>query len=421
MDFDVVARFLFPVPTASYSAESFPEELISVPRSLNPQTSCPEDCLPFLLERSSTSRFLMIYLHSNFEDLGRCRQFCVALRDRLKVHVLAVEYPAYGICPGTHCDERGAIESARTALRFSREVLRWPMSQILIFGRSIGTGPALSVALDNDVGGIILVSPFLSVKDIGRETFGPVANLIQERFPNKDLMPYIRSPVLIIHGQKDAIVPCRHGKRLHEICRSRKKLVTPPDLDHNSNLLALMEFFIEPVLDFFQLPRQGYEEMQVPSWAFDRRFAPVQVLQRETPRMACYACTLTRQCGPTGCSGHSQNGCGLCRSSTHGRGVKAPMRTRLDAAIVEETIACAIEHVLALNDEEARASTMGPPVVVRESTGRLGNGFDLLEDDMDHDTLLDVQEDTHVSPVHVEVQVKRDSPGRHDPRSSVKV
>jgi len=273
MDFDVVSRLLFPAPPPSYSAESFSKELICVPKSLNPQTSSAEDCVPLLLLQSVGARFLVIFFHSNSEDLGRCYNFCASLREKLQVHVLAVEYPGYGICLGGQCDERGANEAARTAFRFAREVLKWPLDSIMLMGRSIGTGPALALASQHQVGGLILISPFLSIKEIGRETFGPMAGIIGERFPNKDLMPLVRSPCLIVHGQRDTMVSCRHGQELHELCRAKKHLVLPADLGHNGRLLQNPELFVSPAAVFFSLPQLGAEEMQVPSWAFDIRLA----------------------------------------------------------------------------------------------------------------------------------------------------
>eukprot|EP00927_Polykrikos_kofoidii_P014129 TRINITY_DN16161_c0_g1_i1.p1 TRINITY_DN16161_c0_g1~~TRINITY_DN16161_c0_g1_i1.p1 ORF type:complete len:546 (-),score=67.73 TRINITY_DN16161_c0_g1_i1:109-1746(-) len=272
MDFDVVSRVLFPMPAPTYTAESFPRELICVPRSLNPQTSSAEDCVPFLLLRASFPRFLVIVFHSNFEDLGRCYPFCAGLCQKLGVHVLAAEYPGYGICPGSYCDERGATEVAQTAFRFAREVLRWPAEDIIVLGRSIGTGPAVALAAQHQVGGLILVSPFLSIKEAGRESLGPMANLIAERFPNQDLMPLVSAPCLIIHGQRDVMVPPRHGQQLHELCKSVKKsLVMPPTLMHNGSLFARTEYFVGPVREFFVLPQSGTEELLVPSWAFDQR------------------------------------------------------------------------------------------------------------------------------------------------------
>merc|ERR1711972_1005463 len=123
-----------------------------------------------------------------------------------------------GICPGSPCDERKAAESAFAGIRFSIEVLQWPAENILLIGRSIGTGPAIMLATEYALKGLLLVSPFLSVKQLCREAFGPISHLIQERFANNELIAKIRAPCLVVHGQQDTKVPFSHGIGLFEKC-----------------------------------------------------------------------------------------------------------------------------------------------------------------------------------------------------------
>lgn len=275
MGFDLVSRILFPTPSASYGIDSFPEELIWVPKTLDPKTCSPEDCVPCLFLPYSSARFLVFYLHSNAEDIGRCHAFCSSLRAQFQVHVLAVEYPGYGICPGGPCDEHRVTENAFAAFRFVREVLCWPLDSILILGRSIGCGPAISLAVRYQVSGVIVVSPMLSVKEVCKDAIGPLAYMVDERFPNKDRVPLIRSPLLVVHGQKDMMIPVRHGVELYGACRSRKLLICPKDMEHNTNLLANVTYFVLPMLQFFSLPDYCFEDINVPKWAYDKRLSPL--------------------------------------------------------------------------------------------------------------------------------------------------
>lgn len=273
MGFDLVSKLLFPSISSSYGVDSFPGELIWVPKSLNPQTAEPDECIPCLFLPYPTARFVILYLHSNAEDIGRCHGFCASMREQFQVHVLAVEYPGYGICPGTGCDEKVATENAQVGIRFLMEVLERPLDSILLLGRSIGCGPAISLALQYHVAGVILISPMTSLKDLCRDTVGPLANLVEERFPNKDRMALVRSPVLVVHGQKDSIIPYRHGLELYQACKMRKLLVCPKDMDHNTNLLTNVAYLVLPMLQFFSLPDYCFEDVEVPSWAIDKRLS----------------------------------------------------------------------------------------------------------------------------------------------------
>lgn len=266
---DVLSRFLFPAPPSSYSRESFPEELLWIPKVLELGEACPPDqCIPCLFLKYPSARFLILYLHSNAEDIGKCYSFLNVMREQFQVHVLAVEYPGYGICPGGPATADTVTENAFAAFRFIREVIQWPTDSIKLFGRSIGTGPAVALAVQYKVAGVILITPFLSVRELVKDSIGIFAYMVEERFPSKDRMHLIRSPLLIVHGQKDTLIPCRHGTCLHDMARSRKMLVCPEAMEHNTNLLANVGFLVVPMLQFFALPDYCFEEIAVPSWCF---------------------------------------------------------------------------------------------------------------------------------------------------------
>lgn len=111
----LLTRILYPAPAPTYTVDSFKGELVWIPKKSSLDGDAPllgVDCVPCLLLKYPYSRFLVLFFHSNAEetsrrfvvpfgeDLGRCYSFCSALRDRCQVHVLAVEYPGYGVCPG---------------------------------------------------------------------------------------------------------------------------------------------------------------------------------------------------------------------------------------------------------------------------------------------------------------------------------
>mmetsp|Transcript_60333 Transcript_60333/g.112733 ORF Transcript_60333/g.112733 Transcript_60333/m.112733 type:complete len:494 (+) Transcript_60333:161-1642(+) len=273
--FNLVNALLFPAPESSYDLYTFPEEeLIWLPRSLNPEDPDVEDNVPCLFLTSNSARFVMLYMHSNAEDLGRCYNFCNMLRMQFQVNVIAVEYPGYGICPGGQADEMSVLANAQLAFRFVTEVLGYPPEDIIVLGRSVGSGPALHVAASAKTYGVILICPFLSVKEVVRCHLGRVANFIEERFPNKENIKNISGFLLIVHGKKDTVVPWTHGQELYETCTRRKRLVTPEDMTHNASLLTDPAVFIMPVLQFFGLPDYNFEPLRIPSWVYDATLTP---------------------------------------------------------------------------------------------------------------------------------------------------
>lgn len=282
----IVSRILFPVPPPSYDVDAFPHDLIWVPKcdasghsrggAAPASPDDGQDHVPCLLLTYSSARFLIMFFHSNAEDLGRCHGFCCYIREQFQVHVLAVEYPGYGICPGVPCGET-VMENALAAFRFVTDILQWPLDSIKVFGRSIGTGPAMGLAAKFSLAGVILVTPFLSVQELFRDRVGPLASLVEEWFANGEAAPKITSPTMIIHGQRDELIACRHGESIYELLRARKLLISPPEMEHNTNLLTNLQFFVFPMFQFFALPDYAFQDLRVPSWAFDKRRSPFYV------------------------------------------------------------------------------------------------------------------------------------------------
>ncbi|CAE7358542.1 aho-3 [Symbiodinium natans] len=194
------------------------------------------------------------------------------MRDQFKMNVLAVEYPGYGLLHGISSSSEAALkEVALTAFRFILDELKVAYEQIILFGRSVGSGPTVYLASRFPVGGLILVAAFASVREAAKSLVGPfVANVLEERFPNIALIGNVSCPTLFIHGEKDSLVPPSHSVALFKQCRSRKLLITPPGMEHNTNLFVDAQYLAVPAINFFGLP--GYQQEsppQMPSRFFE--------------------------------------------------------------------------------------------------------------------------------------------------------
>lgn len=177
------------------------------------------------------------------------------MRDQFKVNILAVEYPGYGLLSEMQPTEDGIYEVALTAFRFLFDEVKVRYSQIVLFGRSLGSGPAVYLASQYPVGGLILVSAFSSIRAAVQSIAGRIIALaVRERFPNSQLISNVSCSTLIIHGETDGLIPVEHSMRLFKRCRARKLLVTPPKMDHNSNLFAEASFLAVPAIHFFGFP-----------------------------------------------------------------------------------------------------------------------------------------------------------------------
>jgi len=271
----LVSALLYPAPTTSYNASSFPGELLWIPRSLDYSDCQAGDCLPAILLKCSHARYLMIYLHSNAEDIGTARHFGMGVRMLLGMHVLLVEYPGYGVAPGnpSDCTEKSLWQATVNAFKYASEVLKWPAEDIIVMGRSLGAALAIRLACTYHFHGLILVSPFLSLAEAVGEYVGMIAPmLVGNLYRNCDLICKVQLPTLVIHALNDKLVPCRQGQKLYELCpHERKLLVCPATMGHNGDLLRDANFLIHPMLRLFSLPDYSLVNLEVPREAFNKQ------------------------------------------------------------------------------------------------------------------------------------------------------
>lgn len=283
---------LFPCPSASYSLDSFPGELIWIPAL----GGSSHEVIPCLLLPYETARFLIIFLHSNAEDLGRCRWFCHFMRDQFQVHILAVEYPGYGICAGS--SSKDAVNAvADAAFEFVTKDLNLSWDRIIVFGRSIGTGPAIHLAAQQRLAGLVLVTPFTNVRDIFRDRVGDtLASFVDEWFQNAELIKQVCSPTLFIHGRKDEIISYKHSEVLYSYCYAQKLFINPVSMQHNTDLTADASLLIVPMFRFFSLPDYSFGDLEVPPWAFDKKRSHLYV--RPEVEVCSSASNLSRAAPP---------------------------------------------------------------------------------------------------------------------------
>jgi pimeloyl-ACP methyl ester carboxylesterase len=220
---------IFPAPTCSYTSSSFPDELFWIPHPTISSQDIP--CLYLPCPRGSSK--VMMYFHGNAEDIGLTYDLLDHLRLTLLVHIIAVEYPGYGIYTGS--PSASAITSdAVCVFDFLTDVLGINPRNIIVFGRSIGSGPATYLAANKQPGALLLMSAYTNMKAAVRSIAGRLAQyFVADRFRNIDLMPRVTCPTFLIHGQQDTLIPYSLSQELHEACSGPSSLILPKNMDHN--------------------------------------------------------------------------------------------------------------------------------------------------------------------------------------------
>jgi uncharacterized protein len=193
---------------------------------------------------------MVLYFHGNGGSLRwRVDRFRALAADG--TGLIALSYRGYGGSSGRPT-EKGLIDDALAAYAFA--AARYPASQLALWGESLGTGVAVALAAQKPVGRIVLESPFTSIADIAAQIywFFPVRLLIKDSFRSDLLIGTVTAPFLILHGDKDSIVPIALGDQLYKLITAPKRFVRFPGAGHNElaaygALEAAKQFLSEPV------------------------------------------------------------------------------------------------------------------------------------------------------------------------------
>jgi fermentation-respiration switch protein FrsA (DUF1100 family) len=167
-----------------------------------------------------------------------------------------MEYPGYGVyraqTQGPVSISSQILHDSEAIYDFLITVRHYDPSDIMIMGRSIGSGPSCHLAAMHQVAALILLSPFSSLRDAVRTLYGKIPSLlVRDRFINRQAIQEVTSPTLIIHGKSDTLIPYSHSQELHARCQGAPcKLVVPPLMTHNG-FHDLMTDVLVPIRDFF--------------------------------------------------------------------------------------------------------------------------------------------------------------------------
>jgi alpha-beta hydrolase superfamily lysophospholipase len=207
---------------------------------------------------------VLLYLHGARRDIARSTFRVEQLRE-LGFSVLAVDYRGFGNSTDELPSETGVVEDAEAAWRWLAE--HRPGAPRFVFGHSLGGAIAVQLAARlaertpaETPAGVIVEGTFTSIGDMfGTFKWGwlPVSMLITERFDSLAAMPRVTSPLLIVHGSDDSLVPSRFGQRLYEQATAAKRFVLIEGGTHSTTTWRGAEQYRAALREFFGIGKGG--------------------------------------------------------------------------------------------------------------------------------------------------------------------
>ena len=176
----------------------------------------------------------ILFLHGNAGNLDNRIDKLNSLGS-MDINFLIISWRGYSGNPGNP-SEAGLYKDALSGIEWLNKK-GISNDQIILYGESLGTAITTEIAQNKNFAGIILEAPFTSMVDMGQKIYPifPVRFLLKDKYESKNKIKNIKSPILVLHGRKDKIVPFYMGEKIFEIANNPKfKYFTDLD-DHMMN------------------------------------------------------------------------------------------------------------------------------------------------------------------------------------------
>ncbi len=198
-----------------------------------------------------TELHTLLWFHGNSGNINRRLDNIKMLHDRVPVNVFIFDYRQYGKSEGK-ISEQGTYVDARAALAYLRSRSDVNNGKIIFFGRSLGSAVAVELAVKEKCRALILETPFTSIKEMGKKLYPylPFTIFLRTKYNTLSKIGSITVPTLIMHGDKDELVPIEQGKILYEKANEPKEFYTIPGAMHNDTHIVGGEEYFDVIKDF---------------------------------------------------------------------------------------------------------------------------------------------------------------------------
>ncbi len=197
----------------------------------------------------AASKKLLIYFHGNAGNIYHRMPALLHLQ-KSGINVVGVSYRGYGKSEGRP-SEAGFYLDGKAAYQYAIEELGFSAKNIIILGRSIGTTVATNLAQHKNLHGLILVTPLSNGKEQAEASgLGLISTFAGDAFDNLTKIDNLNSPLLVIHGTQDRVVPFSMGEAIFNRAKTEKKFIKIEGAGHNDLQDSYSKEYWIPILKF---------------------------------------------------------------------------------------------------------------------------------------------------------------------------
>ena len=198
----------------------------------------------------------LLWFHGNAGNIGNRVGNIKELHQNVGANIFIFDYRGYGRSQGTPSEEGTYVDGDAAIAYLSSRSDNNP-SKIIFFGRSLGAAVATEMAIRNKPYALILESGFPSIQAMANQAYpfipgiGYLTNIFSKtKYDTIDKLSKITSPVMIIHGDRDTIVPYEFGLELYKVANSPKSFYTVKGGDHNNTYRVGGKEYYDAIVEF---------------------------------------------------------------------------------------------------------------------------------------------------------------------------
>jgi fermentation-respiration switch protein FrsA (DUF1100 family) len=194
-----------------------------------------------------------LWFHGNAGNVSHRLENLLLVHQKLGVNILLFDYRGYGRSSGRPSVE-GTYRDAEAAFKYLESRPDIDPQKIVFFGRSMGCAVAVDLATRQEPYGLVLESPFTSLADMTKKAFPflPAGFLVRGRYDSVSRIKRISVPILVLHGDRDDIVPIELGRSLYEAANGPKTFYTIAGAGHNDTYAVGGEPYFAALDGFLQ-------------------------------------------------------------------------------------------------------------------------------------------------------------------------
>ncbi|MFQ5903297.1 MAG: alpha/beta hydrolase [Candidatus Binatia bacterium] len=195
----------------------------------------------------------LLWFHGNAGNISHRLENIRLVHEKVGINVLIFDYRGYGRSEGRAAEE-GTYMDGEAALKYLRTREDVDQKRMVFFGRSLGAAVAAELATRENCLALILETPFASIREMARVAFPllPIGPLLRTRYDVVEKIQRVKAPLLVLHGDRDDVIPFAQGKKVFEAAPEPKEFYTIRGAHHNDTFIVGGDAYLAALKDFIE-------------------------------------------------------------------------------------------------------------------------------------------------------------------------